>query len=278
MAEPIKGTATLADARGHARAQAADVAEQLRTVPSTSAQDLPSGVAAADVLWDEIVPLGGYASRRLSRGARLRVTDGEGDGCVQLLVHNAAGTAERLNVADTVKVQWQAYLDTNALLLSDMGRVLMTIEADTSARHDALAGVTSARVATSKWGDGSASGPTPNARDLLALGVAKFGLDRRDVGPALNIFKGVRVADDGALQFEGAVQAGAYVQLRAECDVLVTVANTPHVLDPRDAYSGNAVRLTAWQASPAGIDNDARRSTPERSRAFENTDEWLLGR
>ena len=35
-------------------------------------------------------------------------------------------TAERLNVADTVKVQWQAYLGPGAVLLSDMGRALMT--------------------------------------------------------------------------------------------------------------------------------------------------------
>ncbi|MDP1792740.1 MAG: DUF1989 domain-containing protein [Acidimicrobiales bacterium] len=235
-------------------------------------------MANAEVLWDEVVALGGYASRRLPRGARLLVRDAEGDACVQLLVHNANAIAERLNVADTVKVQWQAYLAEDALLLSDMGRVLMTVERDTSARHDCLCGVTNARSAATKYGDGAASGATPNARDLLALGVAKFGLARADVGPALNLFKGVRVAPDGVLLFEGAPAPDGEVQLRAELDVVVTLANTPHVLDPRPSYEGNAVRVVAWVGPAAPPDDAARLSSPERQRAFENTDEWLLGR
>ena len=44
----------------------------------------------------------------------LRLADLDGDACVHVIVHNAAPTGERLNVADTVKVQWQAYLDDRA--------------------------------------------------------------------------------------------------------------------------------------------------------------------
>ena len=62
--------------------------------------------------------------------------DIDGDACVQLLVHSAQRPAERLNVADTVKVQWQAYPGTGTVLLSDMGRALMTVVDDTSAHHD----------------------------------------------------------------------------------------------------------------------------------------------
>ena len=39
---------------------------------------------------------------------------------------------ERLNVADTVKVPWQAYPTAGHPLLSDQGRLLATIVADTS--------------------------------------------------------------------------------------------------------------------------------------------------
>ena len=61
-----------------------------------------------------------------------RITDVEGDACVQLLVYNADNPAERLNVIDTVKVQWQAYLDEGALLLSDDGSFItaQTISVD----------------------------------------------------------------------------------------------------------------------------------------------------
>ncbi len=273
-------TATLAAARAHARAQAAEsalFAARGRTVPSAAAVDLPEGVTAAEVVWDETIPLGGYASRRLPRGAVIRFADHAGDACIQLLVHNAAMPTERLNVMDTVKVQWQAYLAEGALLLSDLGRVLLTIVQDSSGRHDCLAGATTLRTAADKYGDGSASGPTPNGRDLLCLGAAKFGLSRADVGPSVNLFKAARVAADGALAFDGDPAPDTNVTLRAEMDVILTVANTPHVLDPRPSYSGNDVRVTAWRGAPAAADDPWRATSPERERAFENTDEWLLG-
>ena len=264
-------TSTLEEAREHARRQAG---VSPLTIPATSATDLPDGVDAGTVLWDEAVPGGGYSARVLPRDAMLRVTDVEGDACVQLLVCSAANPGERLNVADTVKVQWQAYLGPDALLLSDMGRVLMTLVDDTSARHDCLCGTSNKHSNDGRYGDGSVSGPAPNGRDLLVLGAAKHGLGRVDVGPSINLFKSVRVAGDGSLAFDGAVRAGTHVQLRAEMDVLVVLANTPHPLDDRPDYTATTVRLTAWRAPRPDVD-PFRATSPERLRAFQNTEEHV---
>lgn len=275
---PLAGTQTLAGARAHARSQAGTAAISGPTVPSSAAADLPPETAGSRIVWDETIDAGGYASRRLPRNAVLRISDAEGDACVQLLVHNAARPTERLNVADTVKIQWQAYLDGGALLLSDMGRVLMTLVADTSARHDCLCGSTSRLANERRYGDAAASGAHPSGRDLLALGVAKFGLSRRDVPPSINLFKSVRVDDAGAMHLAGSPQPGTHVDLRAEMDVIVTLANTPHPLDDRVEYTSSRVRCLAWL--PPGerpADDPLRSATPERTRAFENTDEFLLG-
>jgi urea carboxylase-associated protein 2 len=275
-ASPAVATATLTGARDHARSQASQRSSIGPTVPASAAGDLPDGVRGDDVVWAETVGCGDYASRRLRRGDVLRISDPDGDACVQLLVHNALQPAERLNVADTVKVQWQAYLGAGALLLSDMGRVLMTIVSDTSERHDCLGGATPRRTAEHRRGDAGASGNQPNARDLLALGVAKFGLGRRDVGSNVNLFKSVRVGDDGALRLDGDPQPGVHVDLQAAMDVIVTVANCPHPLDDREAYASSPVRCLAWRGSqPAG--HGSAGSSPERARAFENTAEYLSG-
>jgi urea carboxylase-associated protein 2 len=268
------GTSSLAGARDHARSLAGDSPRGGRTVPATAAVELPDGVAPGAVVWDELVPLGGYAGQVLARGDRLRLTDVDGDACVQLLVHAAGRPAERLNVADTVKVQWQAYLGPGALLLSDMGRVLLSIAEDTSDRHDALCGATSRRLNDERHGDGSASGPAPSGRDLLVLAATKQGLERRDVASPVNLFKSVRVGPDGSLALEGEPRPGRHVELRAELDVVVLLAVTPHPLDDRPSYSGNAVRCTAWRADHPGSD-DLGQATPERRRAFENTAELL---
>jgi hypothetical protein len=55
----------------------------------------------------------------------------------------------------------------------------------------------------------------------------------------------------------------------------VLVANTPHPLDERDEYTVTPVRCTAWQAPHPSADDPFRMSTPERERAFQNTDEAL---
>jgi len=154
----------------------------------------------------------------------------------------------------------------------------MTIVADTSVRHDALFGCSNLRSASDRYGDAGVGGAHPNARDLLTLGVAKHGLSRRDVPPNINLFKGVRVATDGSLHFDGDPAPGAHVELRAELDVVVVVANTPHPVDPRPGYEGSTVRFTAWRDHHPDPD-PFRRTSPERLRAFENSDQFLgLGR
>ena len=273
------GTATLEAARDHARRQVEEHRGSAGpTRPASAAIELPPEVGDATVIWDETIGVGGYVGRRLPRGSVLRIADLGGDACVQLLAYNAHQTAERLNVADTVKVQWQAYLDTGALLLSDMGRVLMTIIEDTSARHDCLCGVSNARTNTARYADGSASGPTPNARDLLALAGLKHGLSRVDIGPGINLFKGAVVEADGALRPDLAATAPCHVVLRAELDVILLVAATPHVLDARPGYDGSPVRFTAWRppTAPEPDEDPLRHATPERHRAFLNTDDHLL--
>src|SRR3954471_9486188 len=130
-------------ARDHARGMAGKMVEAMPVLPPV-ADDLPAGVPADDLLWEETIAAGGYATRRLPRGARLRLVDLKGDACASLLVFNAEMPTERLNVADTVKVQWNAYLGEGKLLLSDMGRVLMSILGDDAGTHDTFCGTSNA--------------------------------------------------------------------------------------------------------------------------------------
>jgi urea carboxylase-associated protein 2 len=272
-AEP-SATNTLEQARAHARRQQGLVEPRV-AVPSSSARQLPDGVAAADVIWDETVGAGRYVERRLPRGSVLRVADLTGDTCLNLQLLDAHQPSERLNPADTVKVQWQAYLGSGATLLSDLGRVLMTIVDDTSGRHDALCGHTNRRANEARYGYGGVHGAAPNARDLLALAAARHDLGHRDLTSGINLFAGVRVADDGSLELSAPGGPG-HVDLRAEVDVVVLGACAPHPLDERGRYTAGDVRLTAWRATRPDPD-PFRATSPERERAFLNTDEHLLG-
>lgn len=268
-------SATLADpnaARAHARAMEGTIVEAMPVLPPR-ADDLPHGVAPDDLLWEETIAGGGYASRTLARGTRLRLIDLQGDACASLQLFNAAMPTERLNVADTVKVQWNGYLSAGSVLLSDMGRALASIEQDDAGTHDSFCGA-STQVSNSRhYGDGRNSGEHPNARDRLLLGAAKHGLGRRDVHPCINLFKGVRIAADGAILPElGPFAPGRSLVLRAEMDLVLVIANCPHVLDARP-WSIAPLRVTAWRGPVTAMDDPIRMATPERRRAFLNTED-----
>jgi urea carboxylase-associated protein 2 len=275
----MSNTATTGAAREHARAQEQSAAAKVvakPTIPVRLATDLPDGIALDDLTWDETLAAGDYAARVLTRGTRLRIENTAGDGCANLLIFNADQLAERLNIADTVKVQWQAYPGQGALLLSDMGRFLMSFTVDTCGNHDTFCSASTAKSNAAKYGNGDNFGPHPNARDRFALALTKFGLGKRDIGPNINLFKRVTVRSDGSLVFEPNSSApGQFVELRAEMRVLVVIANTPHVLDPRTTYTATNLRLLAYRGPLTPEDDPIRNSTPERRRAFENTEDYF---
>jgi uncharacterized protein YcgI (DUF1989 family) len=210
----------------------------------------PPDVEPARLLWAESVPPGSYATRVLGRGTRLRLIDPDGGACAHLLLFRSDAPWERLNVADTVKVPWQAYLGAGHPLLSDQGRVLATVVADSSGHHDALCGMTHA------------------GRAKMLLAAVKNGLDIRDVAPSVSLFKGVRVGDDGTLGFTGSAGPGAAVDLLIHLPTVVTLVNTAHPLDPDPALTG--LDVLAWRAgeqlTTPVIDN------PEYLRALFNTE------
>ncbi|MEM9033736.1 MAG: urea amidolyase associated protein UAAP1 [Actinomycetota bacterium] len=265
-------TATTHAARDHARAMSGTTVDTMPTMPPSAVPDPPVGVDPADVLWEETVAGGGYTQLAVARGSRIRLVDLAGDACAGVLVHRFGRTAERLNVADTVKVQWQAYPGEGSLLLSDMGRVLMSVRSAPVGVIDAICGTSNLRRNEERHGDGAADGPSPNGRDLFAVALGKRGMGRRDVAPNVNLFKRVRVAPDGSLQLTHLDAAGAEVLLVAEMDVVITIVDVPHPLDQRVPYSAGPLRVTAWRGEPTPGNDPIRTATPEAERAFLNTD------
>jgi uncharacterized protein len=263
-------------AQAHARAMGDTRVEAMPTLPASAAASRPAGVPAGSMLWETTLAAGGYAGKELWRGARLQLNDLCGDGCVSMLIFNAERPVERLNVADTIKVQWNAYLGAGRLLLSDMGRVLMSIIDDGAGTHDAFCGASTARANARRYGDGDNWGAHPSARDRFTLAAAKFGLGLKDIHPCINWFKGVRIAADGATVFEGGPFApGRSLTLRAEMHLFVLLANCPHPLDSRSGYTVTPVRASAWRDAPTPADDPIRNATPEALRAFLNVEDYF---
>jgi urea carboxylase-associated protein 2 len=235
------------------------------TLPSPSLRPAPP-VPHDQVVSTNVVPGGWYTTVYLARGEVLQVAPRGDVSAVSLAAWSVADTSERMNLPDTVKLQWTTELKKGRVIFSDMGRVMMSIIEDSSGAHDALTGgSTPETVAT------SANPKLRNTRDNMVLAAAKLGLERRDIPPLFNLFAPVRVQSQGQFEWrDGMITKGDWVALRAEMDVHVALSNCPHPLDPRSELVPDAVDLTRIKAAPVAPDDLCRTATAEAIRGFEN--------
>ena len=225
------------------------------------------------VIHRETVPGGWYWTTRLARGQALRLINRSVTPGVSVMLWNADDSSERYNAGDTVKVQWSAALRKGRVLFSDMGRVLASITEDSCAAHDTLVGGSTAASNLEKYGAPCGDAGLRNTRDNLLLAAAKFGLSRRDLAPCISFFAPLATDAQGRFAWrEGQVQAGDFVELRAEMNLLLTVSNCPHPLAPGDSYAPGEIEAVLWQAPPPTADDPCRGGSAEAQRGFANTD------
>lgn len=234
--------------------------ETTRSLPPATPLD-GAPLTAAAVIHREEVPAGWYWTTALRRGEALRLVNLTGGSSVSLVAWREADPSERINTADTVKVQWRATLGKGRMILSDMGRAMLSLIEDTSGLHDLLVGGSTAA---------SAAGGR-NTRDNLVGAAGKLGLDRRDIPAAVTFFAPVTVRQDGRFDWRDDLRrAGDFVDLRAEMDLLVALSNCPHPLDP--APHPGPVAATRFRAPPPAPDDICRTIGPEARRAYAATD------
>jgi uncharacterized protein len=215
------------------------------------------------------VPGGWYTTVRLSRGEALRIIDDSGCASVSLIAWRMEDTSERINCADTAKVQWSAALSKGRVILSDMGRVMLSVVEDTGGAHDLLVGGSTAASTLERFG-----AVTRNTRENFIAAAAKVGLGISDIPPCVTLFAPVTTGEAGRLVWrDGRKQAGDFVDLRAEMNLIAVVSNCAHPLDPNGRAAPEAVTLIRHRAPVATTDDPCRTASPEAMRAFAVTDQ-----
>jgi len=212
-----------------------------------------------DVLFEDVVREGATWSPVLKRGTSLRLTDTTGRANAGALFYNWENPVERYNMPDTLKAQHIARLTEGCVLYSDMGRILCSITADRVGWHDPLSGCSNVSY------------------DGFIIELAKYGLGPRDMLAPVNFFSKVVVDERGAMQFvQGNSAPGAFVDLRAEMNVLVIINACQHPLDPNPAYDPQPVALSVRRVPPPAAGDPCRESCPENGRGFILTERYFL--
>ncbi|MCW2286851.1 urea carboxylase-associated protein 2 [Rhodoblastus acidophilus] len=236
-----------------------------RALPALTPRD-GAALSPSDVLARETIPGGWYWYGKVLRGETLRLLNADGRSSASVIAWNAQDVSERINHADTVKVQWSAALRAGRVILSDMGKVIFSITQDTSGAHDALVGGSNAASNARKYG-----GDFRNTRDNFILAATKLGLTRADIPLPVTFFAPVETDADGKFVWNEAKRAkNDFVDLRAEQDVLVAISNCPHPFDPAPDYAPGPLDLIRYRL-PVAADDFCRSGSAESVRAFENT-------
>ena len=198
-------------------------------------------------VYDFVLEAGEPWLHRVEAGQRFRIEDLRGNQAVDTFFYNADDVSERYSATDTIQGQKNIYLTTGSQLLSNLGRQMLTITADTCGRHDTLGGACSTESNTVRYALEKKYMHACRQSFLRAILDSPCGLTKRDIGSNINFFMNVPVTPEGGLTFaDGISEAGKYVEMTANMNVLVLISNCPQLNNPCNAYDPTPVRLAIW--------------------------------
>jgi urea carboxylase-associated protein 2 len=219
-------------------------------------------------------------SKIIKRGQTIQLKTKGDNASLSAMFFNASNYAERFNSADTVKIQWNAFLGKEKCLFSEMGRVLFAITDDTTdGLFDAFAGISNARIVKENFtGDATfescRNGYFKSDRENFLIELGKYGMGKKDMHPALNLFRKVDVRDGSKLVLnERCAKDGDVIELTAHMNVLLVLSNTPHVMD-KGEYNPSDIEITIFDAVEFK-DEDYESYSKEAKRGFQNTNRYF---
>jgi uncharacterized protein len=204
----------------------------------------------AAAIYDMVVAAESPWSHVIKVGQTLRIVDVESQQAVDALFYNAHNFAERYSAQDTLRVQRSAYLSAGAELVSNEGRTMARIVADTCGRHDTSAGCCSCESNAVRFGE--ATKYQHACRENFILELGRHGMSKRDIVSNINFFMNVPI--DGSGNFtvvDGVSDPGGYVDIVAEMDVLCVLSNCPQINNPCNGFNPTPIRVLIWDVSSA---------------------------
>ena len=191
------------------------------------------------------IPARHGAALEVARGLVLRVIDVEGQQVGDFVCFNRDDLCERYSPQNTVLFNRTIYPKTGAMLVSDRGRPMMRLIRDTVGVHDLICGSCSEEYYRNRL---DYTGPHRSCRSNLAESLTPWGIGLEDVPFSFNFFMQWPVQPDGAVRPMAAPsQAGDYVDLLAEMDVLTANSACPSDITPTNAHRPTAMRFVLYE-------------------------------
>jgi hypothetical protein len=201
----------------------------------------------ADAVYRKVIPAGDGWFHPIRAGQTLRIVDLEGNQAADTFFFNADDVTERYSAQDTIREQGAIYLTTGTKLVSNLGRTMLEITADTCGRHDTLGGACATESNMVRYALDKRFMHACRDTFLLQMVTSGYPVTKRDLAHNINFFMNVPVTPDGGLQFaDGVSEPGKYVEMRATLNVLCLISNCPQLNNPCNAYDPTPIEVVVW--------------------------------
>jgi uncharacterized protein len=186
------------------------------------------------------------------KGQTIRIEDSYGQQAIDTLFYCLDNYHERYSNQDTMREQGAAYISVGTKIISNEGRVMLTVTADSCGRHDTAAGACSCESNTVRFGH--ATKYQHACRDNFILEVSKHGMSKRDIVPNINFFMNVPIKPNGEMTIvDGISKPGDHVELVAEMDVLCVISNCPQINNPCNGFDPTPIRVIISDGEGASL-------------------------
>ena len=176
------------------------------------------------------------------KGQTIRIEDTFGQQAIDTIFYCLGNFGERYSSQDTLRVNGVAYIATGSQIISSEGRLMATVTADTSGRHDTSAGCCSCESNAVRFGQDSRH--LHACRENFILELSRHGMGKRDIVPNINFFMNVPISPNGAMTIDDGTSApGDHVELRAEMDLLCVISNCPQINNPCNGFDPTPIRV-----------------------------------
>jgi urea carboxylase-associated protein 1 len=215
------------------------------TMTATAIRIRESALDPAEAMYSATLPAGEPWLHEVKQGQTLRIVDLEGNQAADMIFYNRHDTDEHYSVTDTILHQGGIYLTTGSVLMSNEGRPMLTIVADTCGRHDTR-GACAAESNTVRYALHKKFMHSCRDNYLLAI-QHRTRADQGRSGAQRQFLHERAGHRRRPAQFDDGVSGpGKYVELRAEMDLWVLVSNCPQLNNPCNAYNPTPVQFLIW--------------------------------
>lgn len=190
-----------------------------------------------DAIYSEAIPAGEGYMKPLMKGQVLRIVDVEGNQGLDFLCYDLHNPEDHYSSTQTIVRQKKIYINAGTVLVTESGKELLKMVADTCTCHDTLGGACATESNTVRYGHHTLHMKTCRDTFLMKISEHADEYSKVDLVPNVNLFAQILKLPDDTFEFLDGISApGSYVEFEALNDTMILISNCPQINNPCSGF------------------------------------------